>query len=247
MVTSDASTTGGGRADAADAAGVEGAPARPAAAPERLRGRLDKRRAILDAAADVFATQGYERASVDAIATRSGVSKPTIYNHFGTKDELFRASIAESAARVHTESADALLCPERGVDTGESTWRAGLHAIARDLADCQRSSCAQSLARLIHAEVVRDPELVDAVHRRAVDPVVDALAGRLAVLANAGRLRLADPHLAAKQFMALITAELPELSRLGTRRVDDAAFASAVAAGVDTFLRAHGAGPEADR
>lgn len=208
-------------------------------APERLRGRLDKRRAILDAAAAVFAAEGYERASVDTIVARSGVSKPTIYNHFGTKEELFRASVAESAANVHSRSADALVGVDPCLALVGAGWQEALGALALELADCQRSSCAQSLARLIHAEVVRDPELVDAVHRRAVDPVVDALAGRLAMLANAGHLRVPDPHLAAKQFMALITAELPELSRLGTRRVDDDAFAVAVAAGVDTFLAAY--------
>ena len=72
------------------------------------RGRVDKRRAILDAAAEVFGTQGYERASIDAIAAASGVSKPTIYSHFGTKEQLFRESIAESAAEINSESMTAI-------------------------------------------------------------------------------------------------------------------------------------------
>jgi TetR/AcrR family transcriptional repressor of mexJK operon len=40
-----------------------------------------KRRAILDAATKVFLAEGFAGASMDAIATAAGVSKPTVYNH----------------------------------------------------------------------------------------------------------------------------------------------------------------------
>ena len=76
-------------------------------APRTSRG-ADKRRAILDAAAEVFAASGYERASIDAIAARAGVSKPTVYSHFGGKEQLFRESIALSAEIVNAESLKAI-------------------------------------------------------------------------------------------------------------------------------------------
>ncbi len=57
----------------------------------------DRRREILDAAAPIFGEEGYERASIDAIASRAGVSKPTVYSHFGGKEQLFRESVADSA------------------------------------------------------------------------------------------------------------------------------------------------------
>ena len=199
------------------------------------RGRVDKRRAILDAAAEVFGTQGYERASVDSIAEAAGVSKPTIYSHFGTKEQLFRASIAESAAQLNSESMAAIVA----LDVRADDWREGLHRLAVALVECQRSPCGRALQRQIHAEITRDPQVFDAVQERAAGPIHEALAGRLAMLGNAGRLRIPDPQLAARQFLALIAAELPERTRLGTRVIDDDELAAATAAGVDTFLLAY--------
>lgn len=201
------------------------------------RGRVDKRRAILDAAAEVFGTVGYERASIDAIATASGVSKPTIYSHFGTKEQLFRESIAESAAQINSESMTAITA----LDVRGDGWRDALYRLAVALAECQRSPCALSLQRQIHAEITRDPEVFEAVRARAADPIHEALAGRLAMLGNAGHLRIPDPQLAARQFLALIAAELPERTRLGTRDISDDELATAAAAGVDTFLLAYAA------
>ncbi len=48
---------------------------------------------ILDAATAVFAAEGYERASMAAIAARAGVTKPTLYARFGSKHQLFEAAV----------------------------------------------------------------------------------------------------------------------------------------------------------
>lgn len=197
------------------------------------RGRLDKRRAILDAAAEIFGEQGYERASIDAIAAQAGVSKPTVYNHFGTKEQLFRDSIAEAAAQINIQSLEAVNALEVG-----PTWRDSLYELAVDLVECHRSECSQSLQRQLYAEIKRDPELFRAVRARAADPMVQALAGRLAILANAGHLRLPDPTLAAKQLIALVSAEMVDLTELGARTADGDEIRRAAAAGVDTFLAA---------
>jgi len=42
------------------------------------------------AATEVFAEHGYTRASIDEIASRSGVSAPIVYDHFASKDDLYR-------------------------------------------------------------------------------------------------------------------------------------------------------------
>jgi len=77
------------------------------------------------------------------------------------------------------------------------------------------------------------------VHERTVRPVREALAGRMAMLAHAGRLEVTDPIRAARQFVVLVGAELPELTALGTRRISAEAFETAVCGGVDTFLLAY--------
>ena len=48
-----------------------------------------KRRAILDAATDVFLKSGYLGTNMDEIAALSGVSKQTVYKHFASKEALF--------------------------------------------------------------------------------------------------------------------------------------------------------------
>src|SRR5919197_4622052 len=53
---------------------------------------------ILDAATEVFAGEGYDRANMDAIAARAGATKPTLYARFGSKDELFAAAVRREYA-----------------------------------------------------------------------------------------------------------------------------------------------------
>src|SRR5690606_4110739 len=204
------------------------------AAPTSTARRAGKRQAILDAAAELFAEDGYERVSIDAIAAKAGVSKPTGYSHFGNKEQLFRESLAESARQINEQSYAAAVSLDVGKD-----WERSLRDVAVQLVECQRSTCAASLQRQLYAEINRDPEVFGIVRSRGADPIIEALAGRLAMVANAGHLRIDDPVRAAKQFFALIGAEIAELTRLRSERGDDGQVRAAVAAGVDTFLRAY--------
>lgn len=57
-----------------------------------LQQRAEETRArILEAAAECFAQQGYEAASVADICERAGVSKGAFYHHFPSKQDLFMA------------------------------------------------------------------------------------------------------------------------------------------------------------
>lgn len=199
------------------------------------RTRPDKRRTILDAAAPIFGNEGYERASIDAIATAAGVSKPTIYSYFGGKEQLFRESVADSAVTQNAEALQVIL----RLDLSADRWRASLYELGAKLVECQRSDCAVFLKRMIAAEAGRDPEVYRAVRTEASDPILEALAGRLAMLGNAGHLRIPDPALAARQFLALVGAEIPELTEESTKQVPADVVRRATDAGVDTFLRAN--------
>jgi TetR/AcrR family transcriptional regulator of autoinduction and epiphytic fitness len=63
------------------------------------RDKSKKRTTILDGAIDVFISMGYDLASMDKIAETAGVSKKTIYNHFGSKENLFQAIVADFLAQ----------------------------------------------------------------------------------------------------------------------------------------------------
>lgn len=59
----------------------------------RRSGSPDTRSEILDAAKRVFGKMGFDRATIRGIATEAGVDPSLIYHYFGTKDQLFAASI----------------------------------------------------------------------------------------------------------------------------------------------------------
>src|SRR6185312_10259680 len=62
--------------------------------------RHERRRQLLDAALEVFVSQGYHAAAMDDIAERAGVSKPVLYQHFPGKLELYLALLDESVGTL---------------------------------------------------------------------------------------------------------------------------------------------------
>ncbi|MEJ1932629.1 TetR/AcrR family transcriptional regulator [Nostoc sp. NIES-2111] len=54
---------------------------------------LQSHQAILQASLELLSEVGYERTSIDAIAVRAGVSKPTIYRRYKGKEELIASAI----------------------------------------------------------------------------------------------------------------------------------------------------------
>jgi AcrR family transcriptional regulator len=83
--------------------------ATPEARPRGTRlPRPARRRQLLNAAQEVFVSQGYHAAAMDEIAERAGVSKPVLYQHFPGKLELYLALLDESADALAAAIRDAL-------------------------------------------------------------------------------------------------------------------------------------------
>ncbi len=81
----------------------------------RKREADNKRNTILEAALQVFIAQGFHEATMDEIASASGVAKGTLYRYFASKEDLLeqlltetRAKILERFGGVFTESDDVL-------------------------------------------------------------------------------------------------------------------------------------------
>jgi AcrR family transcriptional regulator len=70
-------------------------PTRPA--PRRRLRAEDRRELILAAGARVFAERGYERAVMSEIAKHAGIAKSVVYDHFGSKRELYVALLERHA------------------------------------------------------------------------------------------------------------------------------------------------------
>jgi AcrR family transcriptional regulator len=63
--------------------------------------RAEREQQMLEVAEDVFAERGYQATSMDEIAARVGVTKPMLYEYFGSKDGLLRACLGRARQQLH--------------------------------------------------------------------------------------------------------------------------------------------------
>ena len=61
-----------------------------AATPRRTRIQQEKRELILEAALEVFSTNGFRGSTIDQIAEAAGMSKPNLLYYFRTKEAIYR-------------------------------------------------------------------------------------------------------------------------------------------------------------
>ena len=195
-----------------------------------------KRVSILEAATYVFCREGFAGANIDMIAAEAGVSRQTVYNHHGDKENLLVAVVRALTERANAGFFATLATfPDHPRDL-----EADLAAFAFRLnANCVCSRDGKFLRRLIQNEGERYPELFAGWREDGPGKTWAALAARFARLAYAGYLDIDDPDLAARQFLALVNADLHVTSMLG-ERPDEAQLRHSAANAVRTFLRAYG-------
>ncbi len=94
------------------------------------RGRVTRAH-LVDVATRLFAAQGYEATSIDAVLAEAGVSRGSLYHHFPGKDALFWAVLEGIAARVGEQ----LLSAERDAPDPIAALRVGYLGWIRLAAD----------------------------------------------------------------------------------------------------------------
>lgn len=152
---------------------VTRAPAGPAAGARRRAEHLGperRRPLILDAAFEVFLEYGYDGASMEAIASQAGVSKPVVYACFASKEELFTELLSREEKRILGQIAAAM--PEHADEDIERTLTEALTAFLRAVADSPAAYRVIYLGEGGHAAVA---ERVQRARAAQVD-VVAALA-----------------------------------------------------------------------
>jgi TetR/AcrR family transcriptional repressor of mexJK operon len=159
----------------------------------------EKRAAVVEAASRRFLERGYLGTSVDEVAALAGVSKQTVYEHFGGKEQLFAAVVLETVDTVGGPFWDHLVQIEASEDP-----EATLAEVARELVGIVREPRLLELRRIVIAEVGRFPELARVYDERGPRRSVEALAAMLAGFAERGLLRIDDIELAAQQFNWLV-------------------------------------------
>jgi AcrR family transcriptional regulator len=90
-----------------------------------------RERQLLELAEHLFAERGYGGASMDELARRAGVTKPVVYELFGSKDGVFEACVARSIDRLAEDVVDAV----RSETEPEARLRAGGIAFLRFAAE----------------------------------------------------------------------------------------------------------------
>lgn len=199
-------------------------------------GQNAKRCAIIDAATKAFCRDGFTGASIDAIAADAGVSRQTVYNQLGDKEKLFAAVVHGITAR----SSEMLFRILGSFPQQPDDIEAELIAFAVRLTrNCMCDADGRALRKLIENEGQRYPELFETWREYGPGKNWPAIAARFAKLGRDGVLEIDDADLAARQFMALVNADLPTTMDMGARP-SDAELETAARNAVRTFLRAYG-------
>lgn len=192
----------------------------------------EKRAAILDAARRLFITQGYERVSMDQIAAGAGVSKLTVYSHYGDKDSLFG-----EAVRAHCEQG----MPTSLFDEDAKTpLRQRLEVIGRAFFGMVMAPDAVAGHRILCSPQVTASALPAVFWEAGPQRVQQAFAALLERRIAAGELDIEDPQRASAFFFTLLKGEPHAQAVFGYRcsgkreSPDDH-----IAAVVEMFLRAY--------
>lgn len=207
--------------------------ARKGAAPGRPKDP-GKRAAILETAKRLFVGQGYAGTSVEQIAAGAGVSKLTVYSHFGDKERLFVEAVkAQCLAQMPDE---VFVRPGRDI-------RASLQDIAEHFHGLVSSEPAIGLQRVLMVDGRDNPKLCELFWEAGPARISAGLVRFLDEAVEAGQLDIPDTTLAAEQFLWLLKQPvnmrilLPGICEL--KGHDEARHVREV---VELFLRAYGRG-----
>ena len=199
----------------------------------RLAGQIDqaKGQAILDAAIEVLAERGLG-ASMEEIARRAGVSKQTIYNHYGSKAELIRALVDRRVADITAP----LEMPGADEDPQQA-----LAEYARVMLRALINPRAAALMRVYILGVTEAPDVARAVFEAGPRASRARLAEFLARETALGRLAVDDPAMASEFFGGMVVGTYQLADLLGVERgLTEAQIDHIARQAAHRFMRAYG-------
>jgi AcrR family transcriptional regulator len=196
-----------------------------------MRVRTDERRnAIIQAATEIFAKVGYERASMAMIADRTGGSKTTLYGYFPSKEELFWAAMTGAMPEQGEKTLQLL-------DPSNPDIASVLRRFGEAYLGLFTSRAAIAVTRTAIAESGADRKLGTLLYQRGPKRVLNALTDYFSQLRVNGGIAGPNPHIAAVHLKGLLDAGIIESLLFGTR--PEIRPLDAVGAAVDAFLGAY--------
>jgi len=128
-----------------------------------------RRRQLLDVALRRFAAQGFHLTSMDDIAEAAGVTKPVLYQHFGSKRQLYLELLDD----VGSQLLDAITQATAAADGPHAQVEAGFRTYLGFMRDVP-----EAFPLLFGSGARRDREFADAV-RRVENAIAEAVAARI--------------------------------------------------------------------
>lgn len=197
-----------------------------------------KHRDILDGALDLFLELGFDATTIEGVADRAGVSKQTVYAHFGDKETLFRELIEREVGRR-----DMPTHPLAEVMPGSTDLESDLRTYARWHLRLVMTPHLLALRRRLIGEAARFPALARLWYDNGPRRSIDLFAGWFAALHERGLLHAPDPVEAGEAFNWLVLSRpLNAAMAFAWDAPDDALDAHADDA-VRIFLAAHAIRP----
>ena len=160
------------------------------------RGKSDsKRKAILRGAKAVFLQSGFGGTSMDEVAARAGVSKMTVYRHFGSKEDLFAGVITDLCNRIVAEDLERIF---------EQKPEKALRGYAQRMIDIVFAPDTIELHRIVIAESRRFPALGRFFYASGPQVCIDVLVRYFERNRRNPCFRIADPLRSAEEFLELL-------------------------------------------
>jgi TetR/AcrR family transcriptional repressor of mexJK operon len=202
----------------------------------RERRSATKRAGVIEAATELFLALGYAGTTMEQVAVRAAVSKPTVYRFFADKETLF--------AQVVFATLDRLGQPFRASlhELSKSTnVERDLNRVARDYIAMVTQPSLVGLRRLVIGASAQLPQIAAAYYERAPEQTLRALADSLDQLNGSGALRIENPDVAASHFAMLVIGQALDKSLFCADQPFTAAqLRDQGRTGVAAFLRAYG-------
>jgi TetR/AcrR family transcriptional regulator len=149
----------------------------------KTRIQLRNEERILDAAQEVFATYGYQGATIDEVAERAGISKPNLHYYFKRKRDLYLA--------VLRRTLEIWLVPLRELDrTGDPAVEIGNY-IAQKVELSRRYPAA---SRVFANEIVQGAPFLKGYLQTNLRKVVERKAAVIQHWIDEGKLAPIDPY-----------------------------------------------------
>lgn len=188
---------------------------------------------ILQAALTVFLEVGFDHASLDKIAALAGVTKPTVYSHFGSKIGLLQAVAQQQTQQTLAQFSLNLQA------TGNV--RRDLTGFAKVFLTNALHPEAIRLHRFAIVEAMSHPELVAPLLSAGPQKLAEVLQNYLTAATKAGRLCCKNPVLATQQLIGLLTG-IDFLAIIVSQQVPtEAEIKKRVVAAIDVFLKFYAA------